>query len=73
MQITATDDISGVSDDVTVTGGVVDDRLTGVGDDHHSLETLCQVWRQSSTDPVPRICSNFILHLDTSDGECQSS
>merc|ERR1719410_704819 len=66
MQITA----DSVSDVVDSSVEAVTDRLTGSGDDNddQSLETLCQVWRQSSTDPVPHICSNTILHLDTSHG-----
>jgi len=41
--------------------------------DKHSVETLCQVWRQSRSDQLPHICSRIenipVIHINNGESE----
>jgi len=52
--------------DVLLGDGDLHDNVVDHGDQQDSLESLCQVWRLSRSDPLPHICSSIsnIIHIN---------
>ena len=53
--------------DVLLGDGDLHDNVVDHGDQQDSLESLCQVWRLSRSDPLPHICSSIsnIIHINS--------